>query len=67
MVKTIEFFETRGKIRLKEAHHAREWYADFLDFVKRDRIFATLMTPADYGEDCRWDTWRRSGPVAGLL
>jgi len=59
MRKTIEFFEHKGKRRLKEDYHARVWYADFLDFVRRERIFATMCTPAGYGAaDARWDTWR---------
>jgi len=59
MRKTIEFFERKGKRRLKEDFHARVWYADFLDFVKRERVFATMCTPAGYGAaDSRWDTWR---------
>jgi acyl-CoA dehydrogenase len=59
MLKTIEFFERKGKQRLKEDDHAAVWYADFLDFVREERIFATMCTPSDYGaEDCRWDTWR---------
>jgi len=59
MLKTIEFFESRGKQRLKEDDHAVVWYADFLDFVREERIFATMCTPAGYGaEDARWDTWR---------
>jgi acyl-CoA dehydrogenase len=59
MLKTIEFFEQKGKHRLKEDFHARVWYADFLDFVKRERIFATMCTPVGYGAtDSRWDTWR---------
>jgi acyl-CoA dehydrogenase len=59
MRKTIEFFESKGKRRLKEDDHAAVWYQDFLDFVARERIFATMCTPAGYGsEDSRWDTWR---------
>jgi acyl-CoA dehydrogenase len=59
MLKTIEFFERKGKQKLKADDHERVWYADFLDFVKRERIFATLLTPSGYGaSDCRWDTWR---------
>ena len=59
MLKTIDFFETRGKQKLKEDDRNRVWYSDFLDFVKKERIFATLMTPDQYGaDDCRWDTWR---------
>jgi acyl-CoA dehydrogenase len=61
MQKTVEFFERKGKRRLKEDYHARCWYADFLDFVKREKIFATMCTPAGYGKaDSRWDTWRIS-------
>jgi acyl-CoA dehydrogenase len=59
MLKTIEFFESKGKQRLKEDDHAAVWYEDFLDFVREERIFATMCTPAGYGaEDARWDTWR---------
>ncbi|MEK6626226.1 MAG: acyl-CoA dehydrogenase family protein, partial [Bdellovibrionota bacterium] len=59
MLKTISFFETRGKKRLKSDDHERLWYSDFLDFVKKEHIFSILMTPASYGAaDSRWDTWR---------
>ncbi len=59
MLRTIEFFETRGKKRLKEADHERVWYRDFLDFVGAEELFATMSTPAGYGAaDSRWDTWR---------
>jgi hypothetical protein len=59
MRKTIEFFERKGKRRLKEDYHARVWYADFVDFVRREKIFATMCTPAGYGAaEARWDTWR---------
>jgi acyl-CoA dehydrogenase len=59
MQKTIDFFENKGKKKLKADDQARTWYADFLDFVKEERLFATLLTPAEYGEsDARWDTWR---------
>ena len=59
LAKTVEFFERKGKERIKEDYHARVWYADFLDFVKREEIFATVLTPAALGEKgARWDTWR---------
>jgi acyl-CoA dehydrogenase len=60
---TIDFFESRGKATLKEHDHERTWYADFLEFVKRERIFATLLTPAAEAAgdpDKRWDTARIS-------
>jgi len=59
MRKTIDWFEGRGLSRIKQDDFDRAWYADFLDFVGRERLFATLLTPAAYGAaDCRWDTWR---------
>ncbi|MBA3030098.1 MAG: acyl-CoA dehydrogenase [Desulfobacteraceae bacterium] len=59
MLKTIEFFEKRGKVKLKADYEAREWYSDFLEFVKKEKIFATLLTPTPYGnENKRWDTYR---------
>jgi acyl-CoA dehydrogenase len=61
LLATIDFFESRGKARLKEHDHERIWYADFLAFVKREHIFATLLTPAaeaDGDPDKRWDTAR---------
>ncbi len=59
MKATIDFFETKGKDKLLADYYAREWYADFLDFVKENRIFATMCTPeAESDGDGRWDTWR---------
>jgi acyl-CoA dehydrogenase len=60
MEKTIAFFENKGKVKSKEDYKNRVWYSDFLDFVKENRIFATLLTPAEYGKDgdVRWDTSR---------
>src|SRR4051794_20626672 len=61
LLATIEWFEERGKRKLKDDDHERVWYADFLEFVKRERIFASFLTPAaeaqkDSGK--RWDTAR---------
>jgi acyl-CoA dehydrogenase len=59
MRKTVEFFETKGKARLKDDDHKKVWYADFLEFVKKEKLFATLLTPPQYGAGgSRWDTWR---------
>ncbi|OBG38930.1 acyl-CoA dehydrogenase [Mycobacterium alsense] len=61
MAATVDFFESRGKARLKADDHNRVWYSDFLDHVGRERIFASLLTPSEYGAgDCRWDTYRIS-------
>ena len=59
MLKTIAFFENKGKNKLKEDDHGRVWYADFLEFIRKEKIFATLLTPSEFGGgDTRWDTWR---------
>ncbi len=57
--KTIEFFENKGKEKLKYDDHERVWYADFLEFSKKEKLFATFLTPESYGgSECRWDTAR---------
>jgi acyl-CoA dehydrogenase len=68
MLQAIDFFEQKGKQKLKEDDRQRVWYADFLDYQREHRLFATLLTPTRYGTgsgaadcgaaDCRWDTWR---------
>ncbi|MBV8790017.1 MAG: acyl-CoA/acyl-ACP dehydrogenase [Mycobacterium sp.] len=61
MAATVDFFESRGKARLKSDDHERAWYSEFLNHIGRERIFASLLTPAEYGaDDCRWDTYRIS-------
>ncbi|OBH03701.1 acyl-CoA dehydrogenase family protein [Mycobacterium sp. E1747] len=61
MAATVDFFESRGKARLKHDDHERVWYSEFLDHIGRERIFASLLTPSEYGADgCRWDTYRIS-------
>lgn len=61
MKRTIEFFENKGKQKLKQDHFDRIWYDDFLNFVKENKIFSSLLTPPDYSPqnpDARWDTSR---------
>ena len=63
MDKTIAFFEDMGKTRLTEDFNQRVWYREFLDFLKKEQIFAKLLTPKEYAggdPDCRWDTARNS-------
>lgn len=64
MAATVDFFESRGKARLKADDHERVWYSEFLDHIGRERVFASLLTPSAYGasdvEACRWDTYRIS-------
>ena len=61
MLKTIAFFEEKGKGKVKEDDRKRVWYADFIEFQKKEKLFATLLTPTPHavGEPgARWDTWR---------
>jgi acyl-CoA dehydrogenase len=61
MLKTITFFESMGKARLKKDYHEMAWYSDFITFVKENKVFATLLTPSQYADgdaDTRWDTFR---------
>ena len=59
MHKTVDFFEAKGKSRIKEDDRNRVWYSDFIAFQGRERLFADLLTPPEYGgADSRWDTWR---------
>ncbi len=58
---TIDHLEGRGLKKLTEDYYSTTWYAEFLDFVAKEKVFATFMTPArDAGGDAqkRWDTAR---------
>jgi len=59
MLKTIDFFEKKGKVKIKADDHERVWYADFIEFIKKEKIFAALLTPTTVGDgSTRWDTFR---------
>ena len=59
MLAVVEFFEAKGKGKLLEDYYGHRWYADFLEFVAKKRIFASMCTPEGEGAaDTRWDTWR---------
>ena len=63
MEKTVDFFENRmGKTKLTEDYWSRIWYREFIDFIKKEKIFYKLLTPKQYADDsdCRWDTARNS-------
>lgn len=60
---TIDFFEGQGKKRLLDDDLAAVWPADFVDFVKRERLFATFLTPSEFAgadENKRWDAARNA-------
>jgi acyl-CoA dehydrogenase len=59
----IDWFEARGKKRLLQDDLDAAWVSDFLDFIKRERVFATFLTPSEFGgddPDKRWDTSRNA-------
>ena len=58
---TIDFFERKGKKKLRQDDLDRTWYADFLAFVKSERVFADLLTPPELGgPHARWDSFRNT-------
>ena len=59
MYQTIDWFEAKGKTKLTDDDRNFVWYADFLEFVKENQIFAKLMTPENFGaESSQWNTAR---------
>jgi acyl-CoA dehydrogenase len=59
----IDWFEGRGKVRLLRDDLEAAWVSDFLDFIKQEKIFATFLTPSEYGggdSNKRWDTSRNA-------
>ena len=59
----IDWFEGRGKSKLLRDDLEAAWVSDFLDFIKQERVFATFLTPSEYGRgdpNKRWDTSRNA-------
>ncbi|SNS28189.1 acyl-CoA dehydrogenase family protein [Rhodococcoides kyotonense] len=59
----IDWFEDRGKARLLADDLDAVWTADFLEFVAKEKIFATFCTPAAYADgdpNKRWDAFRNA-------
>lgn len=60
---TIDWFESRGKQRVLQDDLDSVWASDFLDFVRREKLFATFLTPAEYADgdpNRRWDAARNA-------
>jgi acyl-CoA dehydrogenase len=60
---TIDWFERQGKKRLLDDDLAAVWPADFVDFVKREKLFAKFLTPSEFADgdpDRRWDAARNA-------
>ena len=59
----IDWFEERGKVRLLRDDLEATWVTDFLEFIKKERLFATFLTPSEFGggdANKRWDTSRNA-------
>lgn len=59
----IDWFEARGKKRLLSDDLESVWVADFLEFVAKEKVFATFLTPAAYADgdpNKRWDAARNT-------
>jgi acyl-CoA dehydrogenase len=60
---TIDWFEGQGKKRILDDDLAAQWPGDFVDFVRREKLFATFLTPSEFaGGDAnkRWDAARNA-------
>jgi acyl-CoA dehydrogenase len=66
---TIDFFEGQGKKRILDDDLKAQWPADFVEFVKREKLFATFLTPSEFSDgnpDKRWDG-ARNAALAEIL
>ncbi len=60
---TIDFFEGLGKKRILDDDLSANWPADFIEFVRRERLFATFLTPSEFADgdpNKRWDAARNA-------
>ncbi|WP_336081592.1 acyl-CoA dehydrogenase family protein [Nocardia sp. SSK8] len=60
---TIEWFESKGKAQLLAEDRDAVWTQEFLDFVAKEKLFATFLTPAAYADgdpNKRWDAARNA-------
>src|SRR4051794_33676782 len=46
--KLIEFFDAKGLAALKREDRQQQWYADWLAYQAEHRLYATLLSPAQY-------------------
>ncbi len=58
MKAVIDHFENKGLKSIKKDWHERVWNYEFVEFMKQNQVFATLMTPEGYGDNAAWNTTR---------
>jgi acyl-CoA dehydrogenase len=54
----IAYFENKGLTSIKKDWHEKVWNYEFVEFLKSQQVFATLMTPEGYGENAAWNSYR---------
>jgi acyl-CoA dehydrogenase len=60
---TVDWFEDQGKNRLLDDDLTARWPAGFVEFVKREKLFATFLTPSEFAggnPGKRWDGARNA-------
>lgn len=56
---TVDFFEHKGNFSMRIDAKSKRMPTDYYQFIKESGLFATLLTPAGYGDaDARWDHYR---------
>jgi acyl-CoA dehydrogenase len=56
---TVAFFEHKGNFSMRIDVKQRRMPTDYYQFIRESGLFATLLTPAGYGDaDARWDHYR---------
>lgn len=45
----IDFFESKGKQKLKDEYHEAQWYSDYMEFIAKEGLFANVAIPAEVG------------------
>ncbi|NLE82085.1 MAG: acyl-CoA dehydrogenase, partial [Rhodococcus sp.] len=59
----IDWFESRGKKQLLQDDLDSVWVSEFLEFIAKEKIFATFLTPSAYADgdpNKRWDAARNA-------
>jgi acyl-CoA dehydrogenase len=56
---TRDFFEQKGNLSMRIDAKSKRMPTDWYQFIKESGLFATLLTPAGYGDaEARWDHYR---------
>ena len=55
----VAFFEQKGNFSMRIDANSKRLPTDWYQFIRESGLFATLLTPAGYGDaDARWDHYR---------